>query len=300
MYLGVDIGGTAVKLGLVSATGQLHQTKEASVSFDQYKTPMMTTVLKTIDSFLGELNMQSHELKGIGVSATGQIDTTKGEVIGGGIIHWRYTPIKHILETRYQVPVSVCNDANCMVLGERWQGRAKGCQHVVGITLGTGVGGGVIVNDQLLGGCRGLAGELGHFSLNKEGKRCACGNYGCYEQYASMTALVRRIEAVTGQSGLNGRLIFSMTDEAVKNEISAWVEEVGCGIVSLIHLFNPTLILIGGGVSAQEKRLLEPLREYVFSHAMPCFTEHLKIEAATLGNHAGIIGAVYFHQKSMS
>lgn len=192
MYLGVDIGGTAVKLGLVDENGQVVSRAERSVSFDGYKTPILDTVTAAIRDFIAPRDAPA--LAGIGVSATGQIDSRRGVVAGtcGNFPGWIGVDIKGTLEREFGLPVTVANDANCMLLGEVWAGAAKGYTDVIGVTLGTGVGGGILTGGRLLEGARGLGGELGHFRLHAlDGVACTCGAIGCYERYAATTALVR-------------------------------------------------------------------------------------------------------------
>ena len=190
-YLGVDIGGTAVKLGLVDENGRVLRRAERSVSFDGYKTPILDTVQAAIHEFL---TADTPRLEGIAVSATGQIDSRRGVVAGtcGNFPGWIGVDIKGTLERAFGLPVTVANDANCMLLGEVWAGAAKGYTDVIGVTLGTGVGGGILTGGRLLEGARGLGGELGHFRLHAlDGVACTCGAIGCYERYAATTALVR-------------------------------------------------------------------------------------------------------------
>ena len=164
-YLGIDIGGTAVKLGIVDETGAVLAKTEASVCFDNYQTPILNTVLKTAKAFVAEQNIDTASLTGIGVSAAGQIDSRKGIVAGtcGNLPNYIGSPIKAELEKAFGLPVTVANDANCMTLGEAWVGGAKGYTDVIGVTLGTGVGGGILTGGRLLEGSRGLGGELGHY-----------------------------------------------------------------------------------------------------------------------------------------
>ena len=198
MYLGVDIGGTAVKLGLVDENGQVVSRAERSVSFDGYKTPILDTVTAAIRDFIAPHD--SPALAGIGVSATGQIDSRRGVVAGtcGNFPGWIGVDIKGTLEREFGLPVTVANDANCMLLGEVWAGAAKGYTDVIGVTLGTGVGGG---------------------------------------------------------------------------------------------------ILTGGGVSAQQELLIDPLAEKVRASVMPAFAEGLELKSAALQNDAGLVGAVYYFKK---
>ena len=306
-YLGVDIGGTAVKIGLVNEQGDILATHNRNVAFDQYETPIIETVKQAIDEFLNRENLSTSSLAGIGVSATGQIDYRKGIVIGvgGNIENWCGTHIKAHLEERYHLDTTVVNDANCMVIGEKWIGRAKGYQNVIGITIGTGVGGGIIVNDEILQGSKGIAGEIGHFSIDRGARKCACGNIGCYEQYASMTALIKDVKAkyelldlTVDKERINGKVIFDaleMGNEVIQEIVQEWIGYIAQGLVSLIHLFNPEIILIGGGVCTQEERFIQPIRSYVLSHVMEQFANDLQIEAAILGNNAGLVGAVCYH-----
>lgn len=177
-YLGIDIGGTAVKLGIVDEAGAVLAKAEESVSFDGYRTPILITVLKAAQAFLAAQSVPAESLAGIGVSATGQIDSRKGIVAGtcGNLPNYIGAPIKAELEKTFGLPVTVANDANCMTLGEVWVGGAQGYTDVIGVTLGTGVGGGILTGGRLLEGARGLGGELGHYRTHAlDGVDCTCG-----------------------------------------------------------------------------------------------------------------------------
>ena len=297
MILSIDIGGTAVKMGLVDHEGAIHARHEASVCFDHYQTPILTTVIREAQAFLAR---ESAQIEGIGVSATGQVDDMAGAVIGtnGKIPHYEGAQIKRDMEAAFGVPVFALNDANAAALGECFAGRAKGVQNVLMVTLGTGVGGGIVLGGKIFGGTRGIAGELGHFTLYQDGPRCPCGKRGCFESYAATTALVRRAKEATGEADMNGRIVFSRAadgDQAMLAVLSAWIDDIAAGISGLVHIFNPQMVLIGGGVSAQEALLIAPLRERVLRSVMPRFAECLQLEAATLGNDAGMIGAARFY-----
>lgn len=308
MYLGIDIGGTAVKIGIVSEKGEVRASASYDVAFDKYETPILETVKKSIEIFLADNKLEPKVLLGIGVSATGQVDSNIGSIVGvgGNIKNWCGTEIKKEIESIYNIKTTVVNDANCMVIGEQWIGKARGFKNIIGITIGTGVGGGIVVDSNILLGRIGIAGELGHFSINSQGKKCTCGNLGCYEQYASMTALVNMVkekyEKLIGiefsKEEINGKLIFQELEKgntAIQTIVNEWIENIGKGLVSLTHIFNPEIILIGGGVSKQEKLLINPIRKYVLSHTMSKFASDLKIESAELGNNAGLVGGVYYN-----
>ena len=298
-YFGIDIGGTAVKLGIVDETGRVLLKGEESVSFDGYQTPVLTTVRKAAKEFLTTNSIPVESLAGIGVSATGQIDSRKGIVAGtcGNFPNYIGSPIKSALEEDFGLPVTVANDANCMTLGEVWVGAAQGCTDVIGVTLGTGVGGGILTGGHLLEGARGLGGELGHYRTHAlDGVDCTCGAKGCWERYAATTALVRSAQKA-GLGLPDGRAIFEAAaagDARTLVVVHAWVNEIAQGLAGLVHIFNPQLILIGGGVSAQQELLIDPLAEKVRASVMPAFAEGLELKFAALQNDAGLVGAVYY------
>ena len=301
-YLAIDIGGTAVKLGLVDERGSVLARAEESVRFDGYLTPILDTVLAAAERFLQAQKMEPTQLEGIGVSATGQIDSRRGVVAGtcGSLPNYIGSPIRAKLEEKFHRPVTVANDANCMCLGEVWVGGARGYTDVIGVTLGTGVGGGILTGGRLLEGARGLGGELGHYRSHAlDGVLCTCGATGCWERYASTTALVR--EARRQDPKLtDGRAIFAAAhagDPVVLGLLDRWIDEIAQGLAGMVHIFNPQLILIGGGVSAQQELLIEPLAKKVKASVMPAFAEGLEVRAAQLHNDAGMVGAVYYFRQ---
>lgn len=302
-YFGIDIGGTAVKLGIVDETGRVLLKGEESVSFDGYQTPVLTTVRKAAKEFLTANSIPVESLAGIGVSATGQIDSRKGIVAGtcGNFPNYIGSPIKSALEEDFGLPVTVANDANCMTLGEVWVGAAQGYTDVIGVTLGTGVGGGILTGGRLLEGARGLGGELGHYRTHAlDGVLCTCGASGCWERYAATTALVRAAQP-RNHKWRDGRAIFESAhagDPIILALLEDWTDEIVQGLAGLVHIFNPQLILIGGGVSAQQELLIEPIARKVRASIMPAFAEGLEIRAAQLHNDAGMVGAVYYFRQS--
>lgn len=307
-YIGIDIGGTQVKFGYVSQDGQVSDTIAFDVAFDGYETPIIVTVMEKLAWYMKEHNLTEENIQGIGVSATGQIDVKKGEVIGsaGHIKNWEGCKIKEQIKTIYNGPVSVMNDANCAALAEQWVGGAKGATDAIVVTIGTGVGGGIIVDSKILCGARGIGGEIGHIIIRNNGVKCSCGNNGCYEQYGSTTALVKFVkEAVENGEipaelfegkPINGRSIFEnlSKNEALANILDEWLGYIADGIISLVHTFNPQVVLLSGGVSAQKELFIAPLREKVLQRTMPECARYLKVDAAEMGNNAGLVGAVYY------
>lgn len=305
-YLGVDIGGTAVKLGIVDEKGNVLEKTDYDVAFDNYETAIIDTVEKGIAEFAGD---RLSELSGIGVSATGQIDTKNGVVIGGcGYIpKWEGSPIKERFEAKFGLTTTVLNDATAVAVGEQWCGAATGIDNVVVMTIGTGVGGGIITDSRVLMGVRGLGGEIGHFTIKYDGIPCTCGNNGCFEKYASMTALANTVKAdkallneiSLSESEVNGRTIFEHLDnEKIAKYVDDWMNCISAGLVGLVHIFNPEVIIIGGGISNEDELFIKPLRKKIISHAMPRLGEQLKVKAAKLGNKAGMVGAVAYFISS--
>lgn len=295
-YIALDIGGTALKYGIVDEQGNILESFEESVSFDGYETPILNTIIKVLDCYLDDTSTFS----GICVSATGQIDSKLGKVIGvgGNIKNYLGSEIKKTLEERYKLTTEVLNDANAVAAAEKWIGAGNGYQNIVAITIGTGVGGGVYVHDQLLLGARGIAGEIGHFSIDQYNEICTCGNVGCYERYASMSALVRKVNEKLNVN-YDGRMIFERyEDPQINSLINEWIDSIAKGIVSLVHIFNPEVVIIGGGVSKQDVKFIQPLIKKVSEKVMPRFLEDLKIVPAKLENGAGMVGAVY-HFRSI-
>ena len=308
IYLGIDIGGTAVKFGLVNGEGvMVSEVSEYSVKFDNYETPIIETVVKSAKEFMSKNNKNFFDINGIGVSATGGINSKLGIVEGsaGHIKNWEGTNIKKRLEAEFGMNTVVLNDANAAALGEMWKGAAKGRENVVVMTIGTGVGGGIIVDSKILLGSKGFAGEIGHIPVNVDGEECSCGNTGCIEHYGSTSALVRNIKnaVISGEIiGINedeidGRLIFkqvSVGNKVVIKYVDEWINYISDALVGLVHIFNPEMVILGGGVSKQKEFFVDKVRDKVLHSVMDNFAQSLSIEAAELGNNAGIIGAVKF------
>lgn len=288
MILCIDIGGTAVKLGLLDREGHIHARLEVPTSQGRLPNPTLDAALQGAEKLVAE---EKPRLEGVAVSAAGQIDSSRGVVAGsnGKLPGYEGSRIKETFEALYHVTTHVLNDANAAALGECFLGAGRGCRDVLMVTLGTGVGGGLVLGGKLYGGSRGLAGELGHFTLYQDGVPCSCGKRGCYESYAATTALVRRAGVE------NGRVLFDRVragDAEMKKALDGWLDDVAAGLTGLVHIFNPELVLVGGGVSAQEELLIAPLRQKVRGGVMPRFGERLRVERATLGNDAGMIGAL--------
>lgn len=289
--IAIDIGGTEIKYGLVSSRGEVI-----------FSSSLLTEASKGVEQLLEKIYKIVEELKddkvvGIAVSATGQIDGAIGKVVGGIdlIPGWIGTNLVEILEEKYRLPAILENDVNCAALGEMWMGAAKGKENFLCLTIGTGIGGGVVLKGELLRGESSVAAEFGHIQIVKNGVQCGCGNRGCYQSYASTTALLELAEEKTGKK-LNGKEIF---DEVHKNNIEykgivdEWADYFTDGLATLIYIFNPSLIVIGGGVSKQGDFLKNIFQKSLEKKVMKNYLEILEIKMAERGNDAGILGAAY-------
>lgn len=287
-----DVGGTNIGYGVLTKQGDI-----------LYKAKMATdvsgggrAVLRQIKDTINKLQ-RNHGINGIAVSTAGQIDKQKGFVIYATDSLPGYTGlhIKSELETAFDLPVMVDNDVNCAALGEYWKGAARSADDFLCMTIGTGIGGAIIQGGQVYHGAAYSAGEFGHMTLYPGGSACACGDYGCYECYASSRALKKRAQADI-QDGISLPGLFERAksgDGESEAVIDEWVDDVALGLKTLVHIFNPALIVIGGGVSEQGDYLLKKLQQRVFTRVMASFRDALDIKLAQNGNDANLQGAVY-------
>lgn len=286
--LAIDIGGTMIKYGLVSQSGKVLLSKEIPTESGKG----LESILRKIDFIFNEY--REEEIIGIGVSATGQINGDIGKIIGGNPIipNWIGTNLVEILEEKYSLPVILENDVNCAALGEKWKGAGKNSKSFICLTIGTGIGGGIILNNELFRGEGYIAGEFGHIPIS----------VGEYEQFASTTALVRMVKERTGKV-LNGKEIFEFEKQGLKvytEIIDEWVEYIIEGLLSIIYIFNPSSIILGGGVTKQGSYLLEKLEKSLERKIFKSFKDILKINFAELGNDAGMLGASYLLLKKLN
>ena len=304
-YLGVDIGGTAVKTGLVDESANVLIKTENEIDTSEKTEKVIETVIRSVREIIEANDLDIKSIEGIGVSSPGSINSRSGSVAlaGGNVPNWGGTKICALLEAEFGLPVSVANDGNCVALAEAWAGAARGCDDVLCVALGTGIGGGIISRGQLIEGNNGYAGEIGHFPTHAGGIKCACGGRGCFEKYAATSALVREANKAR-ENWTSGRLLFADANEGDAEAleiIDKWTDEVAYGVAGLVHIFNPEVILIGGGVSAQEELVVKPIERKVKDYIMDDFEEDLVVKKASLGNDAGMVGAVkhfmYEHEK---
>ncbi|MGJ5624338.1 ROK family protein [Mediterraneibacter gnavus] len=255
---------------------------------------VIRTVAETALSILDKNGIAMEQCVGVGIGVPGTVDRKKGIVRYSNNIRWEDVPLVKEMSTYLPIPVEIANDADCAALGETIAGAGKECSDVVMITLGTGVGGGVVLDGEIYEG-RGIGGsELGHMVIVENGEPCTCGRRGCLEAYASATALKREAKRISKKE-LTPSEIFALAkqgDPAMKEVVETYIRRLGLGIVNIVNIFRPQLVLLGGGISGQGESLLVPLRRILREE---CFGGERgdvpEIEEAVLGNNAGIIGA---------
>ena len=279
--LAIDIGGTMVKYGLISSDGEILSTDKIETEAEKG----LENILNKIDNIFKRY--KENNPVGIAVSGTGQINGMIGKVIGGNPIipNWIGTNLVKILEEKYNLPAVLENDVNCVALGEKWIGAGKDLSNFICLTIGTGIGGGIILNNQLFRGENFVAGEFGHILIKK----------GEFEQFASTTALIRLVKERTGKT-LNGKEIFDLEKKEIveyQKVISEWIENLTDGLSSIVYCFNPANMILGGGVIEQGEPLINRIKNSLFKKIGPQFKEKLNIIQAKLGNNAGMIGASY-------
>ncbi len=299
---GVDIGGTTVKLGFFDVEGSLLDKWEIPTRTQEAGRFILPDIADTIQKKLKERNIDPKEVAGVGVGAPGPIDS-KGIVHKAVNLGWGVFSIKETLEELLKMPVMAGNDANVAALGEMWKGGGQGSKDLIVVTLGTGVGGGIIVDGKILTGATGAGGEIGHIHVeNAENEKCGCGNTGCLEQYTSATGITRlanrKLKSSNMDSVLRGETVSAKTVfDAVKakDELAMEVAEefgkyLGEGLAVIACVVNPEAIVIGGGVSKAGEILIDYIKPH-YEEKVFHGSRNVKFSLATLGNDAGIYGS---------
>ena len=300
--IGIDLGGTSIKYALVDKAGNSFFEGKLPSFASVSAAKVMEQLIKAATLLKDEAAKQNWTVLGIGLGTPGIVDETNRIVLGGAenIVGWENIDVASFMEKQMSLPVVVGNDANLMGLGETKYGAGRGCTHVVFLTVGTGIGGAVIIDGKLFNGYANRGTELGHVPLIANGERCACGAIGCLEHYASTAALTRRFRALAKVQDLsfdteiNGELIVRLYHENFPLAVECMNEHfyyLGRGIAGFINIFSPQRIVIGGGVAESGSFYLEKIRAVVKKHVIADCALNTKIVAAELGNKAGLTGA---------
>ncbi|OQY30366.1 MAG: hypothetical protein B6244_00465 [Candidatus Cloacimonetes bacterium 4572_55] len=316
MYIGIDLGGTGIKHGLVSNQGISDRVGNLSTRSHLGRDAVIDRLCDCIDRLLNRARKLSVPIKGIGLGIAGPLNFETGIVYEApNLPGWKDVPIRDIIGDRFDLPTVVENDANAAVYGEWWRGCGQGSSRMIGLTLGTGVGGGIIINSKLYRGADGVAGEIGHICLDPKGPKCVCGSAGCLEAFVSATAWVRRAkeEISSGKKTLiiqlaendMDRITSVMVHQAQKqgDPVAARLFEeaayyLGVGIASLVNLFNPEIVSLSGGMANAGEDLFGPLRRVVAERAFERPAKRVKILQSKLIDRAGVIGAAGLARRS--
>jgi glucokinase len=313
--VGVDLGGTNIVVGAMSLDGKRSfAMRSVPTSADLGAEGVADRIVGVIEGVIldtiAQTNAQRKDFIGVGIGAPGPLDREKGLVIVAPNLGWRNFPLRDRIAERLHLPATLDNDANCATVGEWWQGAAQGGTNIIGITIGTGIGGGLILDGKLFHGSSDVAGEIGHTTIDLNGRHCKCGNYGCLEAYASGPAiavrarevLVREETASLLPSMVGGRLdeitaatvyeAASQGDAVASEIVRDTARYLGVGVANLLNTVNADVVVIAGGVTAAGDALFVPLRAEVRRRAFRSAVDAMRIVAGSLPGTAGVVGAV--------
>jgi glucokinase len=309
--LGIDIGGTNLVVGSVAEDGSrllatASEPTHAEAGAKDVLERLVTLAERAIVATRHE--MPGTEILGVGVGAPGPLDTKRGIVLLTPNLGWVNLPLRQIIHERLGLPAALDNDANCAVLGEWWVGAARGARHAIGITIGTGIGGGLILEGKLYHGASDVAGEIGHTTIDTEGRRCKCGNYGCLEAYASgpnialraveeiEAGAVSRLPSLVGGdlSKITAQTVYQAArdgDDLALEVVNDTARFLGVGIGNLLNVFNPEVVVVCGGVTLAGDHLFVPLRREAARRAFKPAVAACRIVPGELIGTAGVYGA---------
>ena len=308
--IGIDLGGTSVKFAILTQEGEVQEKWSIKTNILDEGSHIVDDMIESINHRLRLLGLGAEDFIGIGMGSPGVVDREKGTVVGAYNLNWKtLQPVKEKIEKATGIPFFIDNDANVAALGERWKGAGENQPDVVFMTLGTGVGGGIVAEGKLLHGVAGAAGELGHITVDFDQPiLCTCGKKGCLETVASATGIVnltrRYADEYAGDAELkklidngedvNAKIVFDLAkagDELALIVYRNFARYLGIACANIGSILNPSTIVIGGGVSAAGEFLLDGVRKFYEENSFPQVRTSTKLALATLGNDAGVIGA---------
>lgn len=308
--VGVDLGGTNIVSAIVNYQGNIVNRLKVSTLAERGKEATIKRIIETIHENIVQSTIAIDDITGIGIGAPGPLDIKRGIInFAPNLPGWRDVPLRKILEDEFNTKVVLENDANAAAWGERCFGIGRGVDNLVCFTLGTGIGGGIIIDGKIYHGSNYGAAELGHMTVNKDGPRCNCGNYGCLEAYSSATGIKNRIknrvkEGIKSKflsfddnklfESLRLKSIFETArkgDKLTKGVVEEAISYLGIAIANIVNILNPEMVVLVGGITNEGDKLLIPLRREVKKRAFYSNYKSLKIVIGKLGGNAGVLGA---------
>lgn len=306
--IGIDIGGTNIKIALVDFEGKIVYSNTTPTRAEMGYEAGITNIKQAIHDLLDETKTDKNHIEAIGFGLPGQIDYKEGIVKNlPNIPGWVNVPLAKIIEEEFSIPTRLDNDVRCAALGELNFGAGRNCENLICITIGTGIGSGIVLNGKLVRGAANAAGEIGHIKMSiNDGPLCGCGDYGCFEAYASGPSIVTMAkEYISGgksakykEMAPDGIITPYLVAQAALQGDSVSIQIfkqmgkiIGVGLASVVNLLNPEKIIIGGGVADAGDILLNPIKETILDRAMPIQAQSVQVVPAQLANTAGVIGA---------
>ena len=309
LYIGIDLGGTNVKTALVSLSGKIIADDQRPSLVDKGTDPPVLQIIESIKAVCSEGNIESGNVTALGICTPGPLDVDNGIVVSpSNLPHWRNFPLVEILHEKLSIPVFLDNDAAASAMGEKWLGAGKTSDNFLCVTLGTGIGGGAVVNGRLLSGYNHNALEIGHVSIDYNGIPCPCGSRGCIERYASAITFAKRImedlhthekptelrDVLAKKGSITSHDIFNAAKESDRYALEAFNETgrlLGYGVLNAINLLNIEIVAFSGGLALAGDLILQPVRDVVEEHGMVGMKEFVRIIQTELGNRAAMLGA---------
>ncbi len=301
--IGIDLGGTFIKGGVVDGEGKILLSDKIPTECDRGAEHVAERIASLTTDLIARAGVKKEEVRGVGIGSPGMIDSARGVVVYSNNLRWKDFAIGETVEKRIGLPVRVENDANVAAYGEACFGAGKGFRDLVMITLGTGVGGGIILDGKIFEGNGSAGAEIGHSVIVAGGEECTCGRRGCLECYASATGLIRETRraiaahpesAMAKEKEIDGRTAFLYrdSDPAAKEVTDRYIALLACGITNFANIFRPEIVLIGGGISGEGKRLTDELQKLVDREIYGGDKgPRVEVRCAALGNSAGLLGA---------
>jgi len=307
-YIGIDLGGTNIAVGLVDENGKIiHKDSIPTLREREYQDIIKDMAMLSL-KVIKDSGVDIKDVKSIGIGSPGTPNSRDGILVYTNNLKFRNVPMRTEMQKYVNLPVYIDNDANCAALAESVAGAAKDVEHSITITLGTGIGGGVVINNKVYSGFNFAAAELGHTVIVVDGEQCTCGRKGCWEAYAAATALIRQTKAaaqanpdslinklVNGDlSKIDAKTAFDAAkqgDETGKKVVAQYIKYLAEGLINVINTFQPEILVIGGGVCKEGEYLLKPLKELVDKGVYSRDVPQTQIKVAQMGNDAGIVGA---------